>query len=96
MDYESDDNIITMLDEDGDEIEYHILASKQEDNSIYLLAETEVSNDEAEVIILMCNTSGNEDEDEDLMFELLEEDHEAFEQAFELFKEDLDALEIEY
>ena len=90
---EFEENSITMYDEEGNEVSYGILATKNEDGCIYMLAEEETEGDESEVLIFKCVDDG---ESEEMIFELVEEDHEFFERAFDLFKEDFDELGIEY
>jgi len=93
MEFAPEDNIITMYDEDGNETDYQVLATKEEGDIIYLLAETEISEDEAEVLIFKCI---NDEEAEEMIFELVDEEHDSFELALNLFKEDLDAEGISY
>ena len=85
---------ISMFDEEGNEAGYHILATKRDGDCLYMLAESDEIDDlEAEVLIFKCIAEGEPDE---MIFELVDEEHESFEPAFSLFKEDLDKLEIEY
>jgi len=93
-------NAISMVDEDGSESGYHMLATKKDGDCLYMLVEEESPGGStqsgelvAEVLIFKCVDDG---ESEDMVFELVEEDHESFELAFELFKEDFDELGIEY
>ena len=104
--HELEDNAISMVDEDGNEIGYHMLATKKDGDSIYLLVEEELPEDvsqleefEAEVLIFKCvedQKNPADASDDDMIFELVDEDHESFELAFSLFKQDFDALGIEY
>jgi len=93
MEFDPEDNVISMFDEDGNETDYQILATKEEDDGLYLLAEVEVSDDESEVLIFKCI---DDDEAEEMIFELVDEEHDSFELALKLFKEDLDAEGINY
>jgi len=93
MEFDPEDNIISMFDEDGNETDYQILATKEDGDTLYLLAETEISEDEAEVLIFKCI---NDEEAEEMIFELIDEEHESFELALSLFKEDLEAEGIIY
>ena len=100
MDFEPDDNILTMYDEDGNETNYQIISAKEVNESVYMLVEVAISEDAAEVLIFKCiandeENSDNEDDDE-MIFEVVDEDHESFAEAFELFKDDMDELEIGY
>ena len=92
---------ITMFDEDGNEVEYNMLAAKKDGNALYMLVEAELDEefDESEVLIFKCidkNDPGTNQPDEDMVFELVDENHGSFKHAFELFKEDLDTLGVEY
>lgn len=97
MEFE-EDSIISMFDEDGNEAEYHILATKSEtigggpSECLYMLAE-EDSETSSDVMIFKCVTEG---ETEELVFELVDEDHDSFNKALALFKQDLDNLGVEY
>jgi len=93
MEFDPDDNIISMFDEDGNETEYQVLTTKEEHGNLYLLVEAEISEEEAEVLIFKCI---NDEEAEEMIFELVDEEHDSFELALNLFKEDLDAEGISY
>ena len=93
-----EDSSITMFDEEGNESAYNILSTKKDGNSMFMLAEEEISKaaeDEhlVEVLIFKCV---DEEEPEEMVFELVDEDHESFELALSLFKEDFDNLGIDY
>ena len=93
-DFES--SAISMFDEDGNETNYHILATKKDGDTLYMLAEATIDGSAepmAEVIIFKCVAESESDE---MVFELVDEEHGSFQLAFSLFKEDLDALGIEY
>ncbi|MCL2398325.1 MAG: hypothetical protein FWC91_01105 [Defluviitaleaceae bacterium] len=99
--FDAEDSAISMFDEDGTETGYRMLATKREGDCLYMLAEEEVEESDdpvAEVLIFKCITSkeGEEVNEEELVFELVDEEHESFELAFSLFKEDFDALGIGY
>ena len=89
-----EDSAISMFDENGNETGYHMLATKRDGDSLYMLAEEDspVSKD-AEVLIFKCVSESEPDE---MIFELVDEGHESFELAFTLFKEDFDSLGIKY
>jgi len=87
-----DDQII-MMSEDGTEQPFNILATKEKNETIYLLA-AEAVNDTAEVAEILhfkCIAT----EGDDMIFELVEQDHGDFPLVMELFKADYEALEIE-
>jgi len=99
-----EDSAISMVDEEGIESGYRMLASKKDGDSLYMLVEEEMPEEAvlegaqlgesvAEVLIFKCVAEG---ESEEMVFELIDEAHESFELALELFKEDFDALGIEY
>ena len=93
--FNAEDSVISMFDEDGNEAGYHMLATKKDGDCLYMLAEADAEGaSESEVLIFKCVADG-ESADE-MVFELVDEEHESFEAAFSLFKEDFDALGIEY
>ena len=85
------DGTISMFDEEGNESSYNILSTKSDSGCMYMLAETNDSDD-IEVFIFKCV---EEDDPDEMIFELVEEDHESFELAFSLFKEDFETFGIE-
>ena len=100
----SEDSAILMVDDDGVESGYHMLASKKDGDCLYMLVEEEIPEEAvlegadpeesfAEVLIFKCVA---EDGSDDMVFELIDEEHDSFELALGLFKEDFDALGIEY
>lgn len=95
-DLDVESSTVSMFDEEGNEAKYTILVTKKDEDYLYMLAEADVpllDDQTTEVLIFKCV----EDEDpNDMVFELVEEDHESFERAFSLFKEDFDTLGIEY
>ncbi|MCL2420482.1 MAG: DUF1292 domain-containing protein [Defluviitaleaceae bacterium] len=103
--FDLEDNVISMVDEDGNEIGYSMLATKKDGDSIYLLVEEILPEEasqseemEAEVLIFKCTEADEQESelDDDMIFELVDEDHESFELAFSLFKADFDAFGIMY
>ena len=93
--YDSE-SAITMFDEEGNEINYHMLATKEDSGCLFMLAEELLEEDVAEVLIFKCKAEDLNSEDEEMIFELVDVDHEDFEKAFELFKSDFDEMGIEY
>ena len=98
FDEEFEGSVITMYDEDDNEINYRMLAVKKEDDGMYMLAEEVIEDEDdpeamAEVLIFKCI---EEEGSEEMVLELVDEEHESFDLAFELFKEDLDTLGVEY
>ena len=97
---EDDGNVILMSDEDGNEHQLHVLASKEGDNCIYLLvAVADDESDTSEVLHFKCpaveEDPGEIDpEDDEMPLELVDETHEDFELVMELFKADYDELGI--
>lgn len=92
MENEREDTTITMFDEIGRETHFDILsAKKQGDNLYWLLSEQTENEDEAEVFHYKCILT-NADE---MTFELIDDEHEEFENMLELFKEDYIELGIE-
>ena len=95
FEFEGEENVISMFDEDGNETQYLVLTVKEEDERMFMLVEAEIDEDESEVLILKRIASPEFASGEEL-FELVDEEHEDFDMAFELFKDDLDTLEISY
>ena len=87
---DGDDSVIVLYDEDGNEIELEILASRQEGDATYVLV-VEEDDENSEVLHFKLIDDGGED----TIFELVDEDHEDFDLVFELFKEDYKTLGIE-
>jgi len=112
--FDAEGSIISMVDEDGGEVGYHMLATKKDGDCLYMLVEEALPEDAelaledgsrpddlvAEVLIFKCVAEGLDDQSDpssdEMLFELVDEEHESFELAFSLFKEDFDALGIEY
>lgn len=108
FDFEDEDSAITMFDDEGNETKYNVLASKQVPVEggvcLYLLVvEADVTEPEdggeavAEVLHFKCVSAGDvpETEEEEMIFELVDEDHEDFEKVLELFKDDYQSLDID-
>ena len=98
FDDEFEGSVVTMFDDDDNEINYRMLATKKEDGCIYMLVEEVVEDEDdpeamAEVLIFKCI---EEEDSEEMVLDLVDEEHESFELAFGLFKEDLDTLGVEY
>ena len=93
-----EDAAISMYDEDGNEAAYHILATKQDGESFYMLAEADCGGAmESEVLIFKCITGPEgQSELDEMVFELVDESHASLDFAISLFKEDFEALGIEY
>ncbi|MCL2404733.1 MAG: DUF1292 domain-containing protein [Defluviitaleaceae bacterium] len=99
-DLENMGDIILMTDEEGNEYQLHVLATKEGDNCIYLLTAVAEDDDEtSEVLHFKCAAmesdfeAGAEDEEE-MPLELIDDAHEEFEHVMELFKADYEALGI--
>ena len=88
IDNEEDHGVVIYTD-DGDELPLQILASREGENCMYVLA---VEEDDTDVAHFKC-VPGGEDE---VIFELIDEDHEDFERVFEMFKDDYESLGIEF
>jgi putative Holliday junction resolvase len=92
MENEREDTTITMYDEIGRETHFDILAAKKIGDDLYwLLSEQTENEDEAEVFHYKCILT-NADE---MTFELIDDEHDEFENMLELFKEDYIELGIE-
>ena len=99
--FDNVDDIILMTDEDGNEYQLHVLATKEGDNCIYLLTAIEDDDEEtSEVLHFKCasletDSALDDSSDEDEMpLELVDETHEDFERVMELFKADYEEFGI--
>ena len=99
--FDDEGNVILMSDEDGNEHQLHVLATKEGDNCIYLLvAVADDESDTSEVLHFKCaaveedDSEASSSEDEEMALELVDETHEDFELVMELFKADYEELEI--
>ena len=88
---DGDDATITLYDEEGNEVEMQILASRTDGDATYVLV-VEEDDEDSEVLHFKLIEEGN---DEDTIFEMVDEEHEDFERVFELFKEDYKTLGID-
>ena len=91
--------VILMTDDDGNEYQLHVLATKEGDNCLYLLAAVEEDEgDTSEVLHFKCaaidDIADEGADDEELELELVDETHEDFEKVLELFAADYEELEI--
>jgi uncharacterized protein YrzB (UPF0473 family) len=95
---EGDDSAITLFDDEGNASHYDVLSSHEHNGCLYLLVATaDAADDEGdseeevvEVLHFKCITS----EDDDMTFELVDEDHEDYPQVQALFKDDYTELGI--
>lgn len=85
--FENESNIIVLYNDDGDEVPMEILASRQDNDVAYILA---VEGDSSEVLLFKCI-----EDDEDTIFELVDDEHEDFDRVFDMFKDDFANLGIE-
>ena len=86
---ENGDEGIVLVNDDGEEIPLTILTSKEDETGMYILAAEE--NEEGEAAIFKCIP---EDEDE-IIFELVDGEHEDYAKVLKLFKEDFETLGID-
>jgi len=87
---DENDSTIVLYDEDGNEIELQILASRIHDGITYVLV-VEEDEENSEVLHFKLIDDG----DEDTIFEMVDEEHESFELVLDLFSEDYISLGIE-
>jgi len=86
---EEEQHGIVLYTEDGDELALQILASHEADDCMYMLA---VEGEEGtDVMHFKCIPAENEE----VIFEEVDEEHEDFEKVFEMFKDDYKALGID-
>jgi len=82
---------LIMLDEDGNECTFDILASREREGTLYLLAADAADEDEAEIV----HFKNVADEGDELIFEPIEEDSDEFDWMIDLFASDYEALGVE-
>jgi putative Holliday junction resolvase len=89
-------NIITMCDEEGEETSFVVLSARRKDSTDYMLVEEYIPADELDedeyTDVLFFKSIGSEDDE--MTFELIDDEHDEFEDMIELFDEDLENLEI--
>ena len=81
------ENNLVLHDDEGNEISLEILASREDSGVTYALT---VDNEDDEVILIKCI-----EEDDEVIFELVDDDHDDFDRVFELFKPDFEELGIQ-
>ena len=91
-------DIILMSDDEGNEYQLHVLATREGESCIYLLTAIVTEDDEeaSEVLHFKCETVEADDgpEEDEMPLELVDETHEDFERVMELFKADYEELGI--
>ena len=80
---------IVLVNEDGKEIPLVILSSRDDETGTYILAGEE--NDEGEAAIFKCIPDG----EDEIVFELVDGEHELYEHVIALFKEDFEEFGID-
>jgi len=85
---EMESDTITLVDEDGEEINLQILSTREDDSGMYALA---LEAEEDAVLFFKLTPSG----DDEVSFEIIEGDDDDYEIAFNLFKEDYEVLGID-
>jgi len=89
MDEEMDDDeSIVIVNDDGDEIPLQILASREDETGMYVLAG---EGDDGDVAHFKCVPSG----EDEIIFEMIDGEHEDFERVFNMFREDYELLGID-
>ena len=99
------DRIISMMDENGNEVTYIVLSCKTSDNYLFMLAVEEVdesAGDDAEAEVLFFKSQqatvlndADAESDEEITFDLILEEHDDFEKAMELFEAEFEEFGIE-
>jgi len=91
-------DIIVVTDDDGNEYPFHVLASKEHEGDVYLLAiiaeDDEDEDDDDETVEVMHFKCSQDDSDDEMSLETIDEAHEDFELVMKLFKDDYDELGI--
>jgi putative Holliday junction resolvase len=93
---DDEQKIITMCNEEGEETSFVILSARRKDGTDYVLVEEHIpeeklDDDEFTDVLFFKSISS---EGDDMTFELVDDEHEEFEDMLELFEEDIDNLEI--
>lgn len=87
--------VIIVTDDDGNDFQLHVLASKDVEDCTYLLcAIAEDEDDTSEVIHLKCIPNPDSDDEDEMSLETVDEDHPDLELVMELFKNDYEELGI--
>ena len=86
---ENGDEGIVLVNDDGEEVPLTILASREDDAGMYILAAEE--SDDGEAAMFKCIPDG----EEEIIFELVDGEHEDYARALELFREDFETLGID-
>ena len=86
---ENGDEGIVLVNDDGEEIPLQILTSRDDETGMYILAAEE--NDDGEAAIFKCIPDG----EDEIIFELVDGEHEDYAKVLELFKEDFETLGID-
>ena len=87
-DHMNDDDAIVLVNDDGEEIPLSILTSRDCESGTYVLAAEE--NEEGEAAIFKCIPDG----EEEIIFELVDGEHEDYKRVLVLFREDFETLGI--
>ena len=80
---------IVLVNDDGEEIPLQILTSRDDESGMYILAAEE--NDDGEAAIFKCIPDG----EDEIIFELVDGEHEDYSKVLILFKEDFETLGID-
>ena len=92
---EEDLQKITMYDDEGSEMDYTVLSAREKNGVTYMLVEEVIPEDDeeefADVLIFKCAGIENDE----MVCELVDDEHGEFEDMLDLFKDDFEELEIE-
>ena len=89
FEFENDDDSIVLVDDDGDELPLQILSSREDEGGVvYVLA---ADDEEGMVSHFKLQPAG----DDEVIFELIDDEHEDFKRVFEMFKDDYESLGID-
>ena len=86
---ENGDEGIVLVNDEGDEIPLQILTSRDDETGMYILAAEE--NEDGEAAIFKCIPDG----EDEIIFELVDGEHEDYAKVLKLFKEDFETLGID-
>ena len=87
---DNEDDDIVLYNDDGDEMPLQILSSHQDETGMYVLA-LDGDEDDEEVVHFKLMPG----EDDEMIFELIDQEHVDFARVFKMFKEDYETLGVD-
>jgi putative Holliday junction resolvase len=97
--HDDTDDIIVVTDENGNDVEMKILVTREAEDAAYVLAIEEQADGDGIAYHFKLtpdeNAKPSDDDDEDVILEMIDDEHDEWPMVMELFKEDHKALGIE-